>query len=280
MAGAFEQHRMIREPVVEGLFYPSDAGELRQNLATLLSRSATITGSGFAIISPHASFSYSGHCSAAAFKSVAGRAARRVVVIGTVHRDHQERIILPESSAFRTPLGLAEVDTQTVDALLGTSTAIFKDDIPHLDEHCIEVQLPFIQYLFPNARIVPILMGTRSGRMVEVLRNAFEIEFADRLESTLFVVSANITDYVEESRSKRETGKVVDIILSGEWRRLLELASAGELSTPCAGCMATLLAFADKRGKAEVLMQSNSLEMNSDRANVVSYAAVTFGGAS
>ena len=158
-----------RPPIVDGLFYPAEKGPLAGMVDGLLARSPTPEGDAFAVISPHAAYGYAGEVMAAAFRAMRLRPLRTIVLLGPIHRDPVESLCLPESAVFTTPLGDVRVDEASVDALLASDPLFRRNDIPHLEEHCIEVQLPFLARLFPDASIVPILMGSQSSSAVDVL---------------------------------------------------------------------------------------------------------------
>ena len=102
--------KKTRPATVEGLFYPADKDELLSRTQELLDRASTPPGRASAIITPHAAFDYSGHIAAEAFKAAAQRTIKTAVLLGPVHRDLSDAIILPESTKFHTPLGDIAVD--------------------------------------------------------------------------------------------------------------------------------------------------------------------------
>ena len=157
--------KMVREAMVEGIFYPADRPELIATIQALLANSRILPGKSRLIVSPHGSFEFSGAIMADAYKAVSACQPQRILVIGPCFHKKTSSIYLPESGLFRTPLDESPVDQQFIDALLDTSTVIVQNDLPHLEEHSIEVQLPFIQYLFPQVPIVPILLGGSSDRI-------------------------------------------------------------------------------------------------------------------
>ena len=267
----------IREPIVEGIFYPGEEESLRTTVSDLLRRSAVPAGIANAIIVPHAGYDYCGSIIASGFKAAAGREIKRVVVLGPVHRDPEEAVYLPESGWFRTPLGLMSVDKNAVLALEAFGPPIVRNDIPHLEEHCIEVLLPFIQYLFPQALLVPILVGTATQSVADRLADALVAAaggYGD--QDTLLVLSANMTDYLDRERSKRESSRLIDLIMSNCGCEILDLRSRQELTTCGAGLLAALFRYAHDRLPAELLDRGASCTTNRDRNHTVEYAAISF----
>jgi len=276
MRGSRNHTGPVREPVVEGIFYPEKREELSDLVSSLISRSSAVPAAAPAIVTPHASLSYSGETMSAAFKRAAGQEHSSVVLIGPVHRDEEPLLIFPESRAFRTPLGTCEVDEALCSELLESTETAVQDDIPHLEEHCIEIQLPFVQYLFPKARILPILMGSTTESTVCALRDTIR-HAAERLgDRGLVVVSSNMTGYREAQRAKDEASRLVQHVVNGDWRSVLADHGAGQLSTRGVGCIAALLAYAENRLDSELLARQNSFPQNPDVQRVVEYASFAF----
>jgi AmmeMemoRadiSam system protein B len=266
----------VRASTVDGIFYPASREALAELVGGLLAGAGT-PGTADCVVSPHASYDYSGALAAAAFQAAAARPVRRVVLLGPVHREPTDRLLLPESEAFQTPLGSAPVDRETVDRLAGEDPCFALDDIPHLEEHCLEVQLPFVQTLFPEARLVPVLMGRPAARLVEALARALERTLGPGLDGSLVAVSANLTSYRPREQGQKEARALLDLVLAGDGQALLEAAARKAISSCGAGCIAAILALERRLGaQAEVLKLASSLPLGGDERKVVHYAAIAF----
>ena len=266
----------VRASTVDGIFYPADRAALAELVKGLLAGAGT-AGAAECIISPHASYDYSGAVAAAAFQSASAREVRRVVLLGPVHREPADRLLLPESEAFQTPLGTVPVDRETVDRLAGEDPCFAMDDIPHLEEHCLEVQLPFVQTLFPEALLVPVLMGRPTARLAEALARALQRALGPELDRSLVAVSANLTSYRPREQGQEEARGLLELIRAGDGQALLEAADRKLVSSCGAGCIAVILALErGPRAQAEVLKLASSLPMSGDERKVVHYAAVAF----
>ena len=265
----------IRAPVVEGIFYPADADDLKLQMEQLLEKAPNRPAKVGLIISPHAALQYAGDVTACAFKAAAKRKVKTVVIIGPQHRDHFDQIVLPESQFFQTPLGTIPVNMDLVDDMLACGTRIYCNDIPHLEEHCLEIQLPFIQTLFPQADIVPVLMASEKMDIVKVLANALKITFEKRISSTLFVVTANITSDRRSGSPAPEPDFVLDLIKRKDWQGILEGAARKEVTTCGAGSIAALLSLTSFFGsKVELLMEKSSSQVAQSSENIIYYAAI------
>jgi AmmeMemoRadiSam system protein B len=267
----------VRASTVDGIFYPAEPKALAERVRGLLAGGGPAGTAAF-LISPHAAYDYSGALAAVAFQAAARRAVRHVLLLGPVHREASERLLLPESEAYQTPLGLFPVDLEAVRRLAASDPCFAYDDIPHLEEHCLEVQLPFLQTLFPQAVLVPVLMGRSSARLAGVLAEALRQELALDPERTLVVVSANLTCYRPREQGRREAQALLELIRAGRWRDLLEQTERKNLSSCGAGCIAAILALGQELGPhAEILKLASSLDVSDDERRVVHYGAIAFG---
>jgi AmmeMemoRadiSam system protein B len=274
MAKRFPQDGKIRESIVDGIFYPAEEDELHALIERLLKNSEVEEGSAFAIVSPHAGYSYAGELIAASFKSAAKRSVKNVVILAPIHTDQTAEVFLPESKFFLTPLGAIEVNMGIVDGLLSCSTSIIQNDVPHLEEHCIEVHLPFIRCLFPEAKIVPILLGNSTMSSVKLLSNALQLTFKASYSQTLFVVSANITSHLNKENTEKETKTLLDLITALDWRGITEAKTAGKLSSCGAGCISTILSFNDIDYRTRIIATGSSEKQNEEHGEVVTYASI------
>ncbi|MBS3166758.1 AmmeMemoRadiSam system protein B [Candidatus Woesearchaeota archaeon] len=143
---------MTRKPFVSGQFYPSNPDVLKQFLSETLEFTSMHKDNSLVkgLISPHAGYLYSGKCSALGYKELINKKIDLFIILGTNHQGRGTSICLED---YETPLGILK----TAKLSLHLSKTI-KISL-HENEHSIEVQLPFIKYLFPNAKIIPIIIG-------------------------------------------------------------------------------------------------------------------------
>ena len=149
---------LIRENAVEGLFYTGDAAVLKKNIASFLGESEkTASKPVKIIITPHAGYRYSGRIAGAAYKEVDSSRFRHIILLGPSHRHYFEGVAETNEDVWQTPLGPLEI-------IHLNDSSIAKNATFHSKEHCLEVQLPFIKYLMPEAGISPLLLsGDRSS---------------------------------------------------------------------------------------------------------------------
>ena len=194
----------VRSPVVDGMFYPEKKAEA---LSYIRAFGLTQGKGGYAqaIIAPHGAWEISGILAGTAFASAAGRSGERcpsrVVIMGPIHGPQEEGIFLSNSHFFQTPLGNIPVDSEITEELESCGPLFEINDIPHLREHSIEVLLPFIKYCFPDASLVPILMGQLNAPAISALADALRMVFEPIMEDTLLVISCNLAMDTNSARA-------------------------------------------------------------------------------
>jgi MEMO1 family protein len=264
-----------RPPIVDGLFYPGKHAALASLVDDLLGRSAVPEGSSFAVIAPHAAYEYAGEVMAAAFRSLARRRVRTAVLLGPVHRDAEKAVYLPESEAFATPLGDIPVDLEAVAALCAADPLFRRDDIPHLEEHCLEVHLPFLARQFPGLSIVPLLLGGAGPAAVDTITAALASVFAARGGDAAYVVSANMASYMTGRDIAAENAAMEDLLARGDGAEVLAAAEKQRISACGAPGIAAVMRLAGRGCRVRVIARGSSLGRDDDLLRIVHYAAVS-----
>jgi len=151
----------IRPWAVAGQFYPENAAALKLAVEKFMSDALPPQGKNpFAIVVPHAGYIYSGQICADGWNQVRGENLGTIVLLGTNHTTpNLRKIALYPGSGFQTPLGTAVIDREFTADLLAVSPDCIMDSTPHTREHSIEVQIPFAQTIFPEAKIVAAIVG-------------------------------------------------------------------------------------------------------------------------
>jgi len=183
----------IRTAAVAGFFYPDDPQVLTNSITQLLNQ-ADVDNTLLppkVIIAPHAGYIYSGITAAKVYKQLAPlhHIIKRVVIIGPAHRTAFTGLALSDADFFDTPLGKVQIDkTNNDDLLMLEDVNLFEQ--AHLEEHSLEVQLPFLQQLLEHFSIIPIVAGHKSTNLVE---NAIETLWGGN--ETLIVISSDLSHF-------------------------------------------------------------------------------------
>ncbi len=282
----------VRRPAVAGAFYPGGTVELREEVRSLLPRETEAGEPVQALIVPHAGYVFSGSTAAKAFAGVAGADLHRVVLLGPSHHAGFSGAALPRPgvTAFATPLGEVPVDRDAVERLRrlpgfdGPAGA-------HGPEHCLEVELPFLQATAGAVPIVPVLIGhaTDQATIAGIARG-----LASLLDDhTLVVVSSDFTHhgaaygyapFPADARAgdalRRLATATAGLAAAGDARGFRhQIEASGD--TVCGERPIRVLlevvghAF---EGAGRVVGVSTSGDVSHDWSQVVAYAAVSFRG--
>jgi AmmeMemoRadiSam system protein B len=206
-----ESHSTTRPAVQAGRFYPASPDALGRRVEEYLEAGvAGATDDPVAVIAPHAGYKYSGPIAGSAFApwiKTGGTHPRRVVLLGPSHFVDFNGLALAPHAAWSTPLGTVGVDAQAMESLRQFPFVRVYEPA-HEREHCLEVELPFLQAVFPSLTVVPLVIGrARDEEVAEVL----DALWSD--DSTRVVVSSDLSHYLahEEARSMdRDTARAVE----------------------------------------------------------------------
>lgn len=198
-----------RQPAVAGLFYPDEPEVLRQDILDYLASSKQVDQQPKAIIVPHAGYIYSGPIAATAYRTLQARhnKIKRVVLLGPSHRVPLLGMATSSDDCFITPLGNIELDKEAIRSILELPDVHMMDQ-PHLQEHSLEVQLPFLQTVLDDFKLVPIVVGEADARTV-----ANVIEHLWGGDETLIVISSDLSHFhsYDEARSMdRHTSDAIE----------------------------------------------------------------------
>jgi AmmeMemoRadiSam system protein B len=242
MSEAEEQGKRVRPSIVDSIFFPGEKPALAEAVHDNLSKEGKRTGAA-AVLCPHAAWQYAGSFMGTAFASAKKKGVKTVVILCPVHRDQTDGIFLSDSDYFVTPLGNIEVARDLVSELSVCSTKIYVDDIPHFEEHGIEVLIPFVQTLFPEARLVPILLGKATPALSEIAAKALSCVFAEKRDETLFVVSSSLSSNSEKAKSEKEARAFMELLERGDTEALLRAYQEGRVGACGTACAASLISF-------------------------------------
>ena len=278
--------KRVRMPAVAGAFYPADADTLRETVVSFLSEasSAEADKEVQAVIVPHAGYVYSGSTASEAIKAIPSDAVyKRIFLLGPSHRAAFDGASVNNAfDSYATPLGQVKVDNEAVDALLHADPVFTYVPEAHAREHCLEVQLPFLQvHLQHVPPIVPVIIGTQDLAKLRRIAQALQPYFTS---DNLFVISSDFShypSYEDANRVDKVTGEAIE---SGSLRKFLDALEKNarkgvpRLATSACGQspIAVLLLLMERRKNLQVrhLAYCNSGDaVYGDKDRVVGYHA-------
>jgi AmmeMemoRadiSam system protein B len=253
-----------RAPVAAGTFYPRSARRLAGEVDRLLEAAEPWSGARpWGIVVPHAGYRYSGPVAASGYATARpwAEAISRAVVLGPAHFVPLDGCAVPALDYWRTPLGDVPVDPELRELAAASGCAI--DDGPHIPEHAIEVQLPFLQRLVgPTVRLLPIAVGrVTPGEVAGVLG-------AISRQADLVVVSTDLSHYEDLASARTHDRRTVEVVLAldedaiGPWDACGEYALRGAIAFARAATM-----------EIRLLDLRTSADTGSEPERVVGYGA-------
>jgi len=294
----------IRVPAVAGEFYEDTEDNLRREIERSFlhrlgpGRIPEEKGTNRAlkaVISPHAGFIYSGPVAAHTFSAIFEDGEPEVfVILGPNHRGSGADIAVWNKGSWKTPLGEVKVDEKVAAEIINQSEYAKSDEQAHKLEHSIEVQLPFLQILFPNAKFVPICMNTDPIYHRSMLTNQDIItknwklcsdvgkEIAAALEildiDGLVIASSDFTHFESAKNAKRKDDDAITKILSLDDENFTQSVSNQSASICGYAPIITSMAFAKERGatSGKLLKYTTSGDITGDNGQVVAYSSIIF----
>ncbi len=250
-----------RPPAVAGTFYPADPVALTQQLESYLAAPelALDPSAIKAVIAPHAGYVYSGPIAGSVFALLSERAKsiKRVLLLGPAHRVSFQGVALPGARKLRTPLG--DVSVAQIAGVVSRPDA-------HAGEHCLEVELPFLQHVLArDVEVTPLLVGDASPEAVAKL---LDEQWGG--DETLIVVSSDLSHYLSYAEARARDAASVEKVLALDPTLNHEDACG---ATP----VNALLIAAAKHGLTPTLCDlRNSGDTAGDKRRVVGYASFAF----
>jgi len=259
-----------RQPAVAGMFYSDKPQELAAAVREYVAEAhpPALSKPPKAVVAPHAGYIYSGPIAGTAYAALAerGKDLERIVLIGPSHRVAFPGVAASSASAFETPLGPIAVDREAVDLLVKEGWAR-EVDRAHESEHSLEVQLPFLKQISPDARVVPLLAGDYEWRNLE---RALDMLWG--ADETAIVISSDLSHYHDYATAQQ---------LDADTAKTVERLGAGQIDQEqaCgATCINALLSVAASKGLAcTTLDLRNSGDTAGPRNRVVGYGAFAAG---
>jgi AmmeMemoRadiSam system protein B len=228
-------------------------------------------------VSPHAAYIYSGAVAANGYYETSFMNFDQVVLIGPNHYGIGTGLATVKSGIWETPLGQVEIDTELASMISEKSRILDFDEIAHSRDHCLEVQLPFLQYSKKNQfKIVPIVMIMQDKVTASELGEA--IADSTRALNSLLIASSDFTHYEPNIQAHRKDSELIDAILSLDIPFFYDTLERLNVSACGYGAIASIMTAAKALGatKGELLRYATSGDIVGDTNNVVGYASIIF----
>jgi AmmeMemoRadiSam system protein B/AmmeMemoRadiSam system protein A len=280
------KEKSVRQPVVAGQFYPGDKEELTKMISQFLDQVELpkIDGQARALVVPHAGYVYSGQVAAYGFKAIQGQDIKTVILIGSSHHQYLDGAVIDSHDSWQTPLGQVDLDTDLRDVLVKESSLFKIDSIPHQPEHSLEVEVPFLQTVLKDFKILPILVSQLTQDDLEKISQTLAKHINNK---TLIIASSDMSHYPPYEQANYADRKVIEAILTGEVTNLqaiisqLEKENIPNLATCLCGqgAVEIVMKVAQEMKVQEIklLKYANSGDVAmGDKSQVVGYSSIAF----
>lgn len=265
----------VRESILSGTWYPGDAIRLRQTIADFLHRVPDHENPGriVALISPHAGYAYSGQVAAYAYKLLEKEKIDTVVVVAPSHHHRFDGVAVYDRGGFRTPMGLVALDDAMIREITQKDTSVRFIPEAHDREHSLEIQLPFIQTVMPDAKLVPLVMGGQG--MADCERLAETLSDCARGKSVLLIASSDLSHFHPAEKAGALDQQVARHVQRMDAAGLHADLAKGRCEACGGGPMVTVMLAAQKLGAntSAVLIMADSGDITGNKTSVVGYMA-------
>ncbi len=254
-----------------GSFYDSDSNRLLRDFSKWFGQASLpdVKGRVRGVISPHAGFIYSGPCAAYSYKLLAQTSFQTAVILHPSHRANHFRYSVSPYNEYATPLGNLKLNVQMADKIRqGGAEEI--EAAYHQNEHSMEVQLPFLKYAKPDAKVVPVMIGIQDMTTAEKLANNLSATID---EDTVIIVSTDLSHYYDAKEAERLDRRFINDVSDGKAEQLYNDIRTGQCEACGFAGVLTLMLLSQKSGNSIIteLQYTNSGDASGDYSQVVGY---------
>ena len=263
----------MRRAAVANRFYPGSKETLTREIDGLLANSKRTPGKALAVVSPHAGYLYSGALAAGTLAAVT--IPKSVIILGPNHHGRGAAVALSATS-WQTPLGVVPVDQTLIDLLLEQEPMIEVDESAHAAEHSLEVQLPFLQRLQPELKIVPLVLGQLSFGECQALAVSLAAAITAAGGDHLLVASSDMSHYESREAASQKDHLALAAIAARDAEALYRTVFTERISMCGVIPVVVAILAAGLLGAehAELIGYTDSGYVTGDSHQVVGYAGV------
>lgn len=267
-------------PPVQQPWYPKDPAVLRANIQQYLNNAEIKIPANskiYGIIVPHAGHVYSGQVAASAFKCIENLAPELVVVISPSHFVGGADLIVSSHDAYCTPFGNINIDTGLLNSIIkrlkdeyDISTLKFAND----PEHSIEVELPFLQHIYCEFKLIPVMIRNQSDHVCRALGHV--ISEMPGGKNSILIASSDLSHYFNQRTANRMDNEIIKRIEAFDPEAVLDADENGVGQACGVGAIASVLWAAKEQGAktAKVMSYATSGDVTGDYDGVVGYVSV------
>ena len=265
---------MRREPAVANQFYPGREEDLKKDISSRMK-----PGKGeqkkekvLALVSPHAGYMYSGNVAGAVY--TVADITKEVIVMGPNHHGLGAPFAVMNQGTWHMPWGDMNINEELANLLIEESRWLRADVQAHIQEHSVEVQLPFIHYIKPDAEFVPIVLGRADFRTCEEIGTAIARAIKKFAKPVVVIASTDMTHYESQEQAQQKDQLAIERISAFDPAGLLKIVDENNISM-CGVIPTTITLIAAKElgaTTANLISYATSGDVSGDYSYVVGYA--------
>jgi AmmeMemoRadiSam system protein B len=262
---------MLRQPAVANRFYPGSEQGLKKDISARI-KEGQKKEKVLALVSPHAGYMYSGDVAASVFSEA--EITKDVIVMGPNHHGLGAPFSVMEKGTWVMPGGNIHINERLAELILEESKWLKADSAAHIEEHSIEVQIPFIQYIRPDVEFVPIVLGRADFGICKEIGTAIARAIKKYGKPVVIISSTDMTHYESHESAKQKDKLAIDKIAALDPEGLLDTVNKNSI-TMCGVIPTTITLVAAKElgaTKARLVKYATSGEVSGDYSYVVGYA--------
>jgi hypothetical protein len=275
----------IRTPVVAGMFYPSNAKELKQTIHDCFLHPF---GPGkipptesdekiFGVICPHAGYMYSGPIACHSYYSISAQSVDVVVILGPNHWGIGCSVASMKEGLWQTPLGEVRIDSDSAEEIANLSKRIELDYFSHTKDHSLEVQIPMLQEIYRNGfKILPIILIDQEIHAAKEIGIA--VSKLAKKKKIMIVGSSDFTHYEQNEFAYKQDHALIEPILKLDLEQFYNTLHEKQVSACGYGAIASTMVACKELGatKGKLLKYATSGDVAGDKSSVVGYASIIF----
>ena len=274
----------IRTPAVAGMFYPSEKNELKESIHQCFLHTF---GPGklppteekkkiYGIICPHAGYMYSGPIACHSFYSISSESPELFIIIGPNHWGVGCNVAAMKDCSWETPLGQVEVDSEAASELSKILNIVDLDFFSHTKEHSLEVQVPMLQEVYSEFKILPIILIDQERNTAEEIGDA--VATIAKQKNSMIIGSSDFTHYEPNEFAHEQDKALIEPILDLDVEQFYKVLYEKNVTACGYGAIASTMIACKKLGatKGELLKYATSGDITGDTNSVVGYGSIIF----
>jgi AmmeMemoRadiSam system protein B len=273
-----------RTPAVAGMFYPGEKKELKKSIKECFLHKfgpgkippSNIKKKIFGVICPHAGYMYSGPIACHSFYAISSDMQELFIIVGPNHWGIGSSVATMKDCKWNTPLGDVEVDSETADEISHLSRIIDIDYFSHTREHSLEVQIPILQEMYSDFKILPIAMINQNNDAAKDVGLA--IARIAKKKKTMIIGSSDFTHYEQNEFAHEQDMALIEPILKLDVKKFYDVLEERNVSACGYGAIASVMIAAKELGatKGELLKYATSGDITGETSSVVGYGSIVF----